>query len=151
MPLKNVFLSLDSLTDLQVGGVFFEATSHQVYVAAKAIFLEEQSSPVDHHYVWAYHIKIRNLNDHSIQLRARTWYIVASTGFVQKVHGSGVVGELPILKPDCVFEYTSGTSLSSPSGMMHGFFHMLGRDDVLFDVAIPSFSLDSPHQPVTYS
>jgi ApaG protein len=57
------------------------------------------------------------------------------------------VGEQPVLEPGESFEYTSGTPLATPSGFMRGTYHMI---DTLsgdpFDVVIPAFSLDSPHQ-----
>jgi ApaG protein len=63
------------------------------------------------------------------------------------VHGAGVVGEQPLLEPGESFEYTSGTPLDTPSGFMVGAYHMLvPSSGENFDVAIPAFSLDSPHQ-----
>ena len=43
--------------------------------------------------------------------------------------------------------YTSGTPLDTPSGFMVGAYHMVvPASGENFDVAIPAFSLDSPHQ-----
>ena len=65
----------------------------------------------------------------------------------QRVHGDGVVGEQPVLEPGESFEYTSGTPLSTPSGFMRGLYHMIETaSGEAFDVVIPAFSLDSPHQ-----
>jgi ApaG protein len=130
---------------------YYEVISNNVLVSARSIYLEDQSAPVDNTYVWAYHIMIHNLGDSTVQLRARTWHIVDSNGHIQHVHGAGVVGELPFLKPNQTFEYTSGASLTSPSGVMSGFFHMLSAKGDAFDVIIPSFSLDSPHQFIVYN
>ena len=59
-----------------------------------------------------------------------------------------MVGEQPQLGPGEAFEYTSGTPLGTPSGFMTGHYQMavIGSNE-RFDVAIPTFSLDSPHQP----
>jgi ApaG protein len=57
-----------------------------------------------------------------------------------------VVGKQPVLEPGASFEYTSGTPLPTPSGFMTGSYHMVNpatREQ--FDIAIPVFSLDSPH------
>jgi ApaG protein len=63
------------------------------------------------------------------------------------VHGDGVVGQQPVLEPGESFEYTSGTPLGTPSGFMTGTYHMIETaSGEPFDVAIPAFSLDSPHQ-----
>jgi ApaG protein len=52
-----------------------------------------------------------------------------------------------LLEPGETFEYTSGTPLDTPSGFMMGTYHMLvPSSGETFDVAIPPFSLDSPHQ-----
>jgi ApaG protein len=64
------------------------------------------------------------------------------------VRGVGVVGEQPTLKPGESFEYTSGTPLPTPSGIMVGTYEMEAETGRRFDVAVPAFSLDSPHQPV---
>ncbi len=70
-------------------------------------------------------------------------------GRTQQVHGEGVVGEQPVIEPGRSFEYTSGTPLQTPSGFMRGAYHMvIPSTGEGFDVAIPAFSLDSPHQPM---
>ena len=60
----------------------------------------------------------------------------------------GVVGEQPVLAPGESFEYTSGTPLPTPSGIMVGSYQMETRTGDSFWVQVPAFSLDSPHQPV---
>jgi ApaG protein len=53
------------------------------------------------------------------------------------------------LRPGDSFEYTSGTPLPTPSGIMGGTYQMEASETgERFDVTIPSFSLDSPHQPI---
>jgi ApaG protein len=69
-------------------------------------------------------------------------------GRIQEVRGAGVVGEQPVLKPGEAFEYTSGTPLATPSGIMVGTYQMESEKGELFDVNIPAFSLDSPHQAI---
>ena len=51
-----------------------------------------------------------------------------------------------MLEPGESFEYTSGTPLSTPSGIMVGRYGMVSEGGERFDVAIPAFSLDSPYQ-----
>jgi ApaG protein len=82
-----------------------------------------------------------------VQLRNRYWRITDALGRVQEVRGPGVVGEQPVLEPGQSFEYTSGTPLPTPSGIMVGSYEMEAADGRAFEVAIPAFSLDSPHQP----
>ena len=68
-------------------------------------------------------------------------------GRLQEVLGAGVVGEQPTLKPGTSFEYTSGTPLPTPSGIMVGSYEMEAATGERFNVRIPAFSLDSPHEP----
>jgi ApaG protein len=104
--------------------------------------------PESAQFVWAYQVEIANLGRETVQLIRRTWQITDGTGRTQQVQGAGVVGEQPILEPGGRFEYTSGTPLGTPSGFMRGAYHMVVRDTgEAFDVAIPDFSLDSPHLP----
>src|SRR3546814_9636376 len=99
-------------------------------------------------YVWAYQVRIENIGRETVQLRNRYWQITDAFGRVQEVRGPGVVGEQPVLQPGESFEYTSGTPLQTPSGIMVGTYEMEAADGNHFDVDIPAFSLDSPHQPV---
>jgi ApaG protein len=69
-------------------------------------------------------------------------------GRQQEVRGPGVVGEEPVLAPGESFEYTSGTPLATPSGIMVGSYEMETHAGESFEVAIPAFSLDSPHQAI---
>ena len=61
------------------------------------------------------------------------------------MRGPGVVGQTPVLTPGAAFRYTSGCPLDTPSGIMVGTYQMTTEAGELFNVAIPAFSLDSPH------
>jgi ApaG protein len=126
----------------------YSQTTRSIKVTVKPFYLEDQSSPTDSHYVWAYHVRIENCGTETVQLRRRHWRIADNQGRVQEVRGPGVVGEQPVLAPGESFEYTSGTPLATPSGIMVGTYDMETRDGETFAVDIPAFSLDSPHQPV---
>ena len=71
----------------------YSATTRDINVTVKPIFLEDQSSPPDNHYVWAYHVRIENHGKASVQLRNRHWVITDAIGRIQEVRGAGVVGE----------------------------------------------------------
>ena len=72
--------------------------------------------------------------------------ITNALGALQEVRGDGVVGEQPVLKPGEAFEYTSGTPLSTPSGIMGGNYQMVTSGGDAFEIDIPTFSLDSPYE-----
>lgn len=124
----------------------FEATTNDILVRVHAFFLEDESAPEEGRYVWAYRVAVENHGRFTVQLLRRTWAITDAAGRTQHVHGEGVVGEQPVLEPGQAFEYVSGTPLGTPSGFMTGAYHLVERGSgTQFDVAIPSFSLDSPH------
>ncbi len=128
----------------------YNETTRDVRVSVRTFYLADQSEPDRSHYVWAYRVTIENLGARTVQLLKRSWRITDAQGRTQQVHGEGVVGEQPVLEPGQNFEYTSGTPLSTPSGFMRGAYHMVvPSTGEAFDVAIPAFSLDSPHQPTT--
>ncbi|MCQ4161775.1 Co2+/Mg2+ efflux protein ApaG [Roseomonas sp. GC11] len=125
----------------------FTATTRAIRVSVRAFYLEDQSNPEQSHFVWAYRVTIENQGPRTVQLLRRSWEITDAQGRMQQVNGPGVVGEQPVLEPGESFEYTSGTPLSTPTGFMRGTYHMIETDSgESFDVAIPAFSLDSPHQ-----
>ncbi|MBP7253712.1 MAG: Co2+/Mg2+ efflux protein ApaG [Alphaproteobacteria bacterium] len=126
----------------------YSSTTREIKITVKTAYLEDQSAPTDSHFVWAYHIRIENLGRETVQLVSRYWRITDAKGEVHEVRGPGVVGEQPTLEPGDTFEYTSGTPLSTPSGIMTGKYQMENERGEKFDVQVPAFSLDSPYQPV---
>lgn len=126
----------------------YAQTTRSITVTVEPFYLDDQSVPEENHYVWAYHVRIQNHGEQTVQLLTRFWRITDSLGNVQEVRGDGVVGEQPILNPGDSFEYTSGTPLPTPSGIMVGAYQMLAQSGERFDVEVPAFSLDSPYQAV---
>ena len=125
----------------------YQQTTKSIQVTVKAMYLDDQSTPADNHFVWAYQIEILYLGEETVQLLNRHWRITDSMGRVQEVRGPGVVGEQPTLEPGESFEYTSGTPLNTPSGIMVGSYEMQRTTGERFYVEVPAFSLDSPYQP----
>jgi ApaG protein len=123
----------------------YEAVSHGVRVRVVPQFLEEESSPDEGRYFWAYTIDITNEGEETVQLRSRHWRITDAHGRTEEVRGPGVVGQTPVLRPGTSFRYTSGCPLETPSGIMVGSYQMTTEGGELVNVAIPAFSLDSPH------
>jgi ApaG protein len=125
----------------------YSATTRQICVTVSPAYLPEQSEPTDNHFVWAYHVTIENHGSETVQLRSRHWRITNARGELHEVRGPGVVGEQPRLAPGEAFEYTSGSPLTTPSGIMSGSYQMENERGESFDIEIPAFSLDSPYQP----
>lgn len=126
----------------------YSETTRSITIEVEPRYLDAQSAPEDDHYVWAYHVRIENNGNETVQLLTRYWRITDSKGNVQEVRGDGVVGEQPVLDPGESFEYTSGTPLPTPSGIMVGTYQMISESGTRFDAKVPAFSLDSPYQPV---
>jgi ApaG protein len=124
----------------------FVQTTGEITVSVKSFYLDDQSSPEENLYVWAYHVRIENNGDEIVQLKTRHWRITDAIGNIQEIRGDGVVGEQPILKAGQSFEYTSGTPLPTPSGFMEGTYQMVSESGGVFDAGVPAFSLDSPFQ-----
>jgi ApaG protein len=123
----------------------YEAVTHDIRIRVTPQYLEEESSPEEGRYVWAYTIDILNEGTETVQLRTRHWRITDATGRTEEVRGPGVVGQTPVLEPGTSFRYTSGCPLTTPSGIMVGTYQMTTARGERIEVAIPAFSLDSPH------
>ena len=127
----------------------YKSTTRGIEVSVRSFFLPDQSKPAEGRFFWAYQVRIENKGAEKVQLLRRTWKITDERGGIQNVHGEGVIGKQPTLGPGEAFEYTSGTPLGTPSGIMQGAYHMTVADTgEAFDVGIPTFSLDSPHQEI---
>lgn len=122
----------------------YSKTTRSIKVTVRPFYLDQHSSPDEHRYVWAYHVRIENEGDQTVQLRNRHWQITDALGRLQEVRGPGVVGEQPVLQPGQSFEYTSSCPLTTPSGMMIGDYEMETPQGEKFLICVPAFSLDSP-------
>ena len=85
----------------------YSNVTRAIRVSVEPLYLDDQSSPSEDHYVWAYQVRIQNEGSETVQLLNRHWRITDAMGRVQEVRGPGVVGEQPTLKPGDAFEYTS--------------------------------------------
>lgn len=117
-----------------------------VVVRVAPNFLADESRPEDSHYVWAYTVEVENRREEVVTLRRRFWEIIDARGHCQAVSGRGVVGQEPEIAPGGAFRYTSGAPLSAASGLMRGVYELERPNGELLNIAIPAFSLDSPHE-----
>jgi ApaG protein len=123
----------------------YEALTRSIRVRVVPQYVEEESSPDEGKFFWTYTIEISNEGSETVQLCSRHWHITDSHGRNEEVRGPGVVGNMPVLRPGQSFRYTSGCPLATPSGIMVGSYRMTTDAGEQFNVAIPAFSLDSPH------
>jgi ApaG protein len=117
---------------------------YDIAISVNTRFLDDQSAPADNRYAFAYTITIANTGTVGARLVSRHWVITDDNGNVREVHGEGVVGEQPRLRPGEDYEYTSGAVLETAFGTMHGSYQMVADDGTRFDAPIPAFVLSTP-------
>ncbi len=116
----------------------------KITVKAQPNYVQAQSDPAHQKFVWSYEITIVNDSDVMVQLLNRYWKITDMSGKVEEVHGAGVVGLQPLIKPGKNFVYTSYCQLISPQGTMEGYYEMQNMEEEKFKVEIPKFILSAP-------
>ena len=99
----------------------YSKTTNGVTVTVTPYFLDDQSSPHESHFVWAYQVNITNSGNTSIKLNHRNWLIIDANGKVINVQGEGV------------------------NGIMQGFYLVSQDNGEKLKIDIPTFSLDSPY------
>ena len=119
-------------------------SNRRIRVDVETAYVEEQSDPNDSRFVFSYTITIRNDGPTPARLLTRHWIITDANGKVQEVHGDGVVGEQPYLKPGQGFRYSSGAVLETPVGSMQGSYQMIDDEGGRFDAPIAPFRLAIP-------
>ena len=117
-----------------------------VKVTVLTEFISDHSKPENSQYVFAYHIKIENCSEYTVQLLRRHWFIFDANGTKGEVEGEGVIGLQPILEQGVTHEYSSGCNLKTPIGKMQGTYLMERiSDGHQFSVTIPAFTLVAPY------
>jgi len=117
---------------------------YRIRISVESAYLDSESDPDDERFVFSYTVTIENLGNTSAQLLNRHWLIIDGNGREQEVKGEGVVGEQPLIEPGTGYQYTSGTMLETPVGIMQGSYQMLGSNGLLFDAEIKPFTLAIP-------
>jgi ApaG protein len=126
----------------------YTAITRGIAVTVEPAYLEGTSSPGNSDYFWTYRVTIENRGRETVQLRSRHWMITNARGELNEIKGAGVIGKQPFLKPGESYAYTSSAHLNTPSGLMGGSYQMEKDSGELFDIEIPTFSLDCPNQGV---
>ncbi|MDX2082955.1 MAG: Co2+/Mg2+ efflux protein ApaG [Rickettsiales bacterium] len=122
----------------------YSAVTQNIHITVWPEFIDSKSSIIGDLFIWAYHVRIDNKSAESVKLLNRHWRIIDEKGIVQEVRGEGVIGEQPTILAGSSYQYSSGVHLRYPSGIMTGKYQMLKNNLEIFDVKIPTFSLDVP-------
>lgn len=115
-----------------------------VRIVSDPQYIVEQSDPAHQKFTWGYEIDIQNDTDEIVQLLHRFWRITDATGKVEEIHGAGVIGLQPIIKPGQSFHYKSFCQLATPQGTMEGHYEFQNLDEDHFNIDIPKFILSAP-------
>lgn len=118
--------------------------AYEMTVTVRTQYLEDQSDPDRSRFVFAYAVTIKNTGSVAAQLISRHWVITDANDHVDQVRGLGVVGHQPLLQPGEQFEYTSGSTLTTPQGTMHGEYFCVAEDGEQFEAKIAEFVLSLP-------
>lgn len=118
----------------------YSQVTQDIQVEVVPVYVPEQSQFPQQH-LFTYNISITNHSNDTCQLLQRHWIIVDGKGHREDVHGEGVVGEQPILKPGQCYQYSSYCPLPTPTGNMRGFFTFINSKGIEFQIPVPVFFL----------
>jgi ApaG protein len=119
----------------------YAATTDDITVSVRPVYLDGQSNHIERKFVFAYFIRIENNSGDKVQLLRRHWFITNSSGDVQEVEGEGVIGQQPVIPAGGIHEYSSFSVLETFEGSMAGTYLMERPGGEQFSVTIPRFVL----------
>ncbi|MEZ8825587.1 Co2+/Mg2+ efflux protein ApaG [Vibrio amylolyticus] len=117
----------------------------EIQIQVQTKYVEEQSTPDDNHYIFAYLITIKNLSEDTVQLISRRWLITDADGKQMSIEGEGVVGQQPHIESKKEYSYTSATAIETPIGVMQGQYIFHDHDGTEFTTEITPFRLAIPN------
>src|SRR5258708_18891529 len=117
----------------------YNATTEGVTINVRPLYVEHESDPLQHKFVFGYFIRIENHGPVPVQLLRRHWFINHAGGRVEEVEGEGVVGKQPLIQPGGHHEYNSFCVLETYEGSMEGTYLMLRNPNDYFRAIIPKF------------
>ncbi len=119
----------------------FVATTHEITVSVRPVYLDGESDPMRRRFVFGYHIRIENGGSESIRLLRRRWLIHHAEERAETVEGDGVIGQQPLIPAGSSHAYSSFCILTTFEGSMEGSYTMERPDGEVIEVQIPRFVL----------
>lgn len=121
--------------------MLYAATTEEVTVSVRPIYLDDQSDVFVPRFVFAYFVQIANEGGEEVQLLRRHWVIRHGDGRTTEVEGEGVVGQQPVIRPGETHVYNSFCVLEAMTGAMEGTYLMQRPNGARFRAVIPQFHL----------
>jgi len=119
----------------------YEATTENITITVRPLYLDGQSDAIARKFVFAYFIRIENNGHEPVQLLRRHWFIRNASDELREVEGEGVVGQQPLIHPNKGHEYNSYCVLDTFEGSMEGTYLMRRPNGEVFYVVVPRFTL----------
>lgn len=116
-----------------------------IIVTVDVRYSVEESAPEHNYWAYHYHISLHNQGTTAATLLTRHWIIMDGEEKTQEVHGEGVVGRQPYIRPGETYEYSSHVAIDTPVGSMYGSYQMIDEHGNYFEVPIPAFTLAAPN------
>ena len=113
----------------------------EMSIHVETVYIAQESNPANLQYVHAYQVTITNRGSIPAQLLRRYWRIKHAEDKIEEVHGDGVVGKQPWIRPGESFQYTSGAVLMTEYGSMVGYYVFEDDQKMQHHVQIPEFLL----------
>jgi ApaG protein len=119
----------------------YAATTRDIQIAVRAIYLDEPSDLLDHHFRFGYVVQVMNAGDDEVQLLRRRWTIRESNGRLQDEEGDVDLRARPVLAPGETHAFDGSCTLSSFDGVVEGNYLVQRSNGERFRAALPSFHL----------
>ena len=114
-------------------------------------FSIEHSTPLFFHNEWDIKVKIQNRSDSFITIVEMIWRTVDSYGKPTQEKQNFLDKKKQILLPEEVYSYKKKSSLSSTTGLVHGFIKLKIQNETKeTTLKLPTTLLDSPFNKKTY-
>ena len=114
-------------------------------------FSMEHSTPLLFHHEWDIKVKIRNKSNSFITIVEMLWKTVDSCGKTTQEKQNFLHKKKQILLPDEVYYYKKKSSLSTKTGLVHGFIKLKIQDEKKEStLKLPTTLLDSPFEKRIY-
>ncbi len=120
----------------------FQQVTKNIKISVKAKYNGLVKHNHKDYHAFSYFVSIENNSKETIQLLERFWNIHDSLNQTEHVQGEGVVGQLPVIRPNEEYHYRSNCFLTSTLGSMSGNYKMINTNTLEeFFVTIPTFQL----------